>query len=255
MASTELSGETRPSAIERTRWTFLPCGAPREFGLKSTLQRAVKCLLWVYMRLYHRYTFRYHPGMPVGRPYICAINHTSVLDVPALMVADPYDPPSSMVIKSETMNVPILRSILSTWGAVAVERNGQDLSAIRQIKKILAEGRGVCVAPSGTRSVDGRLGPISPVLVRLILQSNAAVFPVGIVGGRECLPKHGVFPRPGRISLVTGPEIDLQSFRGRRLSNADLEAAARLIRDAIAALLPPEMQPAPETPVLGNYRP
>lgn len=222
--------------------------------MKWALQRAVKIALWAYMRLYHRYTFRYHPGQPIGKPYICVINHTSVLDVPALMVADPYDPPSSMVIKSEILRVPVVRSILRAWGAVGAERTGQDLATIRQIRMILAEGRGICIAPSGTRSVDGRLGPISPVLVRLILQSDVPVFPVGIVGGRECLPKGAVFPKPGRITLVAGPEIDLRAFRGRHLSRADLEIVARMIRDAIAALLPPEMQPAPDTPVLGAYR-
>lgn len=223
--------------------------------MKSALHRAVKIILWVYLRLYHQFRFRYDPCLPVGQPYVAVINHTSILDVPALMVADPYDPPTSMVIKSEILRVPVLRSILSAWGAVAVERNGQDLAAIRRIRKILAEGRGICVAPSGTRSPDGRLGPINPVLVRLIIQSNAPAFPVVIVGGRECLPKGAILPRPGRISLETGPEIDLQSFRGRHLSEPDLVDAATIIRDALTRLLPANMQPDPSTPVLGTYKP
>jgi 1-acyl-sn-glycerol-3-phosphate acyltransferase len=183
------------------------------------------------------------------------MSHTSFMDVPALMIADPYDPATSMVIKQEMMDVPVLGRLLRLGGAIPVGRHGRDVAAVRSIRRVLAQGRGICVAPQGTRSVDGRLGPVDPVLARLIVQSDAVVVPVVIVGSREALPKGAWMIRPHRIYLDCGPEIDLSDLRGRRLSEADLIEAARRIRGGIEALLPPEMRALPDTPVLAKYAP
>jgi 1-acyl-sn-glycerol-3-phosphate acyltransferase len=237
----------------QTFWRWRPSGGQPRHDRRWWLQRAMKYVLWLYLRLVHGYTFRYHPRLPRGQPYIAVMSHTSLLDVPALMVADPYDPPSSMVIKQEMTDVPVLGPLLHLWGAIPVARQGRDVAALRQIRRTLADGRGLCVAPQGTRSADGRLGPVDPTLARLIVQSDAVVFPVVIVGSREALPKGARMIRPHRIYLDSGPPIDLSRFRGRRLSEADLRAAAEAIRGAIEALLPEPMRARPDTPLLAKY--
>jgi 1-acyl-sn-glycerol-3-phosphate acyltransferase len=250
-------GWIRPSEGPADRfqsfWRAYPSGDRPRHDWRSLAQRAVKYLLWLYMRLVHGFTMRYHPELPRGQPYIAVMSHTSFLDVPALMVADPYDPPSSMVIKQEMTDVPLLGRMLRLWGAIPVARRGRDIAALRQIRRTLAEGRGLCVAPQGTRSVDGRVGPVDPTLARLIVQSDAVVFPVVIVGSREALPKGAAMIRPHRIYLDSGPPIDLSRFRGRRLSEDDLRAAAGQIRAAIDALLPEYMRSRPDTPLLAKY--
>jgi 1-acyl-sn-glycerol-3-phosphate acyltransferase len=231
----------------------IPSGARPRRDLKWLFQRATKLVVWLYMRLVHRFRIHYHPRLPRGAAYIVVMSHTSWLDVPALMVADPYNPPTSMVIKSETLRIPVLSWILRRWGAIGVARSGRDVSALRRIRDVLAEGRGICVAPSGTRSPDGRLGPFSPVLVRLIIQSGVPVVPVGIVGSYEALPKGSKRLRATRIWLQSGPPVDLGDFQGRRLTEADVESAAGRLRDAIEAQLPEYMHHAADTPVLGRY--
>jgi 1-acyl-sn-glycerol-3-phosphate acyltransferase len=234
-------------------WLDLSSGGAPRHDWKWAVQRAMKHVLWLYMRLVHGFTMRYHPDVPRGRAYVAVMSHTSLMDVPALMVADPYDPPSAMVIKQEMMDVPLLGWLLRLWGAIPVARQGRDVSALREIRRTLAEGRGICVAPQGTRSVDGRLGPVDPTLARVIVQSDAVVIPVAIVGSREALPKGAWMIRPQRIYVDTGPAIDLSPFRGHRLSDDDLRAAAERIRDGINALLPPAMRSGPETPILAKY--
>ena len=206
------------------------------------------------MRLVHRFEIRYHPGLPRGKPYIAVMSHTSWLDVPALMVADPYDPPTGMIIKREATRVPLLGWILARWGAIPVERHGRDVAALRQIRRAFEEGRGVCIAPAGTRSPDGRVGPFNPVLARFILRSDVVVFPVVIIGSMESLPKGSRRLRPGKIYLDTGPEIDLSAFRHRRSTDDDVVGAARAVRDALERLLPDYMRSLPGTPLLGAFQ-
>lgn len=244
-----------PDDAFRALWKELPSGVPARRDAAWLLRRSMKWVLWLYMRLVHGFTMRYHPELPSGRAYIAVMSHTSFLDVPALMVADPYEPGSTMVIKAEMMDVPVLGRLLRFWGAIPVGRHGRDVAALRQIRRTLSLGSGLCVAPQGTRSLDGRLGPVDPVLARVIVQSDAVVVPVVVVGAREALPKGATMIRPHRIYLDSGPPIDLSRFRGRRLTDRDVEAAAGQIRQAIEALLPPEMRALPTTPVLGKYQP
>jgi 1-acyl-sn-glycerol-3-phosphate acyltransferase len=231
----------------------IPSGARPKRDATWLFQRATKLVVWLYMRLVHRFEMRYHPRVPRGTACIVIMSHTSWLDVPALMVADPYDPPTSMIIKSETLRIPGLSYALRMWGAIGVARSGRDVSALRRIREVLGEGRGICVAPSGTRSPDARLGPFSPVLVRLIMQSDVPVVPVAIVGSYEALPKGSKRLRATKIRLDSGPPVDLADLRGRRLTDADVEQAAVRMRDAIEALLPEYMHHAPDAPILGRY--
>lgn len=253
MATSAHAGVEHPTTGFRTTWQYIPSGARRKYGARWLFQRATKFVLWFYMRAFHRFEICYDPRMPSGKPYIAVMSHTSFLDVPALMVADPFDPPTHMIIKEEMIRVPVLGWILRQWDAISVQRRGQDIAALRRMKRAFQEGRGICIAPSGTRSADGRLGPVSPVLARLILQSDVPVFPAVIVGSMECLRKGSWFLRPGKIYLATGAEIDLSDLRGLRLSQDELLEGARRIRDAIADLLPDHMKPLPSTPVLGTY--
>lgn len=223
----------------------IPNGATRRWTPTRIFQRATKVVVWLYMRLVHGFEIRYHPELPQDTAYIAVMSHTSWLDVPALMVADPYDPPTSMIIKSETLRIPALNWALRQWGAIGVARSGRDVAALRRIRNILAEGRGICIAPSGTRSPDARLGPFSPVLVRVILRSGVPVVPVAIIGSYEALPKGSKRLRATRIRLDSGPPVDLK--------DVDVEEAALRMRNAIEALLPDYMHHAPETPVLGRY--
>lgn len=248
-----LSTATTRSHGFDARWRPLASGARRRVGPGWVAQRMIRRLFWTYLRLGHDFKVRYHPGIPQGRPYVAVMNHTSALDVAALIAADPFDPPTTMVIKQEMLRRRAVAWILRQWGAIGVDRRGRDVAALRQIRRLFEQGRGICIVPSGTRSLDGRLGPVSPVLVRLIVQSDVAVFPVAIVGGRECLPKGALLPRFKPIWIDTGPEIDLRRLRGRPLSESDVLAAATLIRDAIAVLLPAAMQPDPASPVLGAH--
>jgi 1-acyl-sn-glycerol-3-phosphate acyltransferase len=242
-----------PEARGTMFFKTVPSGARPRRDVNWLFQRATKLVVWLYMRLVHRYRITYHPRLPRGTAYVVCMSHTSWLDVPALMVADPYDPPTSMIIKSETLRIPVLSWILRRWGAIGVARSGRDVAALRRIRDVLGEGRGICVAPSGTRSPDGRLGPFSPVLMRLIIQSGVPVIPVGIVGSYEALPKGSKRLRATRIRLDSGKPLDLADFQGRRLTEADVEKAAERLRDAIEALLPAYMHHAPDTPVLGRY--
>jgi 1-acyl-sn-glycerol-3-phosphate acyltransferase len=102
---------------------------------------------------------------------------------------------------------------------------------------VLRAGGVLAVAAEGRRTRRGVLEPINPVLARFAVSADVPILPVGISGSFRALPPGGVVPRPHKILVRAGPVFRLE--RG-----TDAAVAADRIRCAIAALLPPEMQPA-----------
>jgi 1-acyl-sn-glycerol-3-phosphate acyltransferase len=202
------------------------------------LRRVLKGVLGLYMRPYHRLELRGAKHIPPHGPVLVLLNHASLLDVPALMVLDPF-PDTATVIKSSMFKLPVVGWILRQWGAIPVEREGRDTSSIRNMLAVLRNGQALAVAAEGRRTRSGHLAEINPVLARIATMANVPILPVGIGGSFEALPPRAVLPRPVKIVVQAGPVFRLE--RG-----TDAAVAAERIRREIAALLPPDMQPLPD---------
>jgi 1-acyl-sn-glycerol-3-phosphate acyltransferase len=198
-------------------------------------RRVIKAILGVYMRLYHGLELEGAENVPLRGPVLVLLNHASLLDVPALMVVDPY-PDTVTIVKASLLKVPFVPWFLKQWNAIPVERQGRDSTSVRAMLSILRAGGVVTIAAEGRRTRSGRLEPINPVLVRIALSADVPILPVGIRGSFNALPPGAKFPRPKKIVVRAGVPFRLE--RGTDVA----EAAARIRRE-IAVLLPLEMQP------------
>lgn len=211
----------------------------RPRGRLPLVRRIAKLVLGPYMRLYHGLRIEAFENLPESGPALIVLNHASLLDVPALMVLDPF-PNTSTVVKASLLRVPLVRWVLRNWGGIGVERQGRDSSGVRQMLEVLRHGGVLAVAAEGRRTRDGRLAPINPVLARIAVSAGVPIVPLGIRGSYEALPPGAKLPRPRRITVRAGKPFTLP----RGTSAAD--AAARIGRE-LAALLPDNMQPLDET--------
>jgi 1-acyl-sn-glycerol-3-phosphate acyltransferase len=201
----------------------------------SPARRVVRAILAAYMRLYHRLELQGGENLPARGPAIVVINHSSLLDVPALMVLDPY-PDTATIAKASLFKVPVVSWLLREWGAIPVERQGRDSTGVRALLSVLRQGRVLAVAAEGRRTRTGRLEPINAVLAKIAVSAEVPVIPVGITGSFRALPPGAFLPRPVKLLVRVG-----QAFRFDK--GTDTAVAARRIRQEIAALLPPELQP------------
>ncbi|MBV9324647.1 MAG: 1-acyl-sn-glycerol-3-phosphate acyltransferase [Chloroflexi bacterium] len=198
-------------------------------------RRLIKGFLSLYMRPYHQLELVGAEHIPPRGPILVVLNHASLLDVPALMVLDPF-PDTATVVKVEMFRMPVVGWFLRRWGAIPVERDGRDSSGIRRMLGVLRAGGALAVAAEGTRTRSGHLEAINPVFARIAASADVPILPVGIGGSYAALPAGAFVPRPVKILVRVGPVFRLE--RG-----TDADAAARRIRSEIARLLPPEMQP------------
>src|ERR1700709_1102848 len=103
-------------------------------------RRWIKAVLGLYMRGNHGLYLQDAHHVPARGPLLVVLNHASLLDVPALMVVDPF-PDTVTVVKASMFKIPLVNWFLRQWGAISVEREGRDSGSVRAMLGVLRSGR------------------------------------------------------------------------------------------------------------------
>jgi 1-acyl-sn-glycerol-3-phosphate acyltransferase len=153
------------------------------------------------------------------RGVLILANHISAIDPFAIAATSmPFFSPVwwRAPAKSELFRIPVIRNILSSWGAIPVLRGHRDLDAIGLMVALLHSS--VIVAfPEGRRSTDGQLLPGRPGLGKVIHDARPRkVIPVYIRGTDALLPKGKILPRLFKtITIHYGKPSDLSRYYGQ----------------------------------------
>src|ERR1700733_11389894 len=122
-------------------------------------------------------------NVPVGKSCIFMCNHVSNLDPPVLLPLLPGR--SSVLLKKELMNIPILGRAMRLGQFVPVERGGHREAAqagVIAAGAALKSGLLILVFPEGTRSRDGKLMTFKKGPFYLAQQTKALIVPIAISG-------------------------------------------------------------------------
>jgi 1-acyl-sn-glycerol-3-phosphate acyltransferase len=152
--------------------------------------------------------------MDTARGYVVVANHQSHLDIPALFATLPTIP--RFLAKRELWKVPFLGAALRLGRHIPVDRSSGksargsiDIAAQR-----VEQGATVLFFPEGTRGDGEQLGKFKSGAIHVAKAARAAILPVGVVGSRSVLPKHGRFLRPGLIRVNIGRPIEAREVEG-----------------------------------------
>lgn len=191
-------------------------------GFIRNLWHAAGLLLWVVLfRVLNRVRVVGHENIPQRgeRNVLILGNHVSAVD-PFIVAATsmPFFSPVwwRAPAKAELFGIPIIKNILSTWGAIPVRRGQRDLDAMGRMVELLPES--VIVAfPEGKRSTDGQLLPGRPGMGKVIHDSRPRkVIPVYIHGTEIILPRGRILPRLFKtLTIHYGEPVDLSRFYSR----------------------------------------
>lgn len=183
---------------------------------RNGVWRSIQLLLQGAFAVLFRYRALGVEHIPRTGGALLLINHQSHLD--PLLVGLPLDRPVSYLARDSLFRVPIIGWILRKTYVVPIKRDSPGSSSIRQATERLRQGFLVGVFPEGTRSRDGRLGPLKPGFVSLIRRGRVPVIPVGIAGGHEAFPPGALLIRPTRVCVVFGnslPSEEVERLSGR----------------------------------------
>ncbi len=172
--------------------------------------------------------------LDASEPRLLIANHASWFDPPAIWLAFPRQ--VRFVLKHELVKVPFVGWYAKMAGHFLLDRSNprKGMALLKKaIARVHRDKVSPVVFPEGTRSVDGKLGPIRPGAFQLALQAGIDIQPVGIFGTHEIMPKGFAYPRRcGAILVRFGDPISTAGPKG----SARRKELAREARDALVAL-------------------
>jgi 1-acyl-sn-glycerol-3-phosphate acyltransferase len=162
-------------------------------------------------------------NIPVSGGVLLVCNHLSFLDV--FFVGIPLRRPLNYVARS-TLFFPFMGGLIRSVGGFPIQREGIGASGVKETMRRLRAGGIVTLFPEGTRSRDGRLGPLKPGIAAMAQRVGVPVVPAGLAGPFEIWPRSGLIPLPHPIRVHYGPPIFPNELAG-----LDTQAITALIRE------------------------
>jgi 1-acyl-sn-glycerol-3-phosphate acyltransferase len=157
------------------------------------------------------------------------VNHQSFLD--PTLVGLPLSRPVSYLARDSLFRVPILGPFLRAVYVMPINRDAAGTESLREAIRRMRHGFLVGIFPEGTRTPDGSLGEFKPGFVALVRRAGVPVYPVGVAGAFDALPRGAKWLRPKPIRVVFGEPFAEHELKG------DPQALAALARERIAGCL------------------
>ena len=152
-------------------------------------------------------------NIPAGRSCIFMSNHVSNLDPPVLIPLLPGR--SSVLLKKELMNIPILGRAMRMAKFVPVERGSRRDAAKASVEAAadaLRSGLHILVYPEGTRSLDGRLATFKKGPFFLAEETHAPIIPIALSGTQTMMRKGSSAITPGVARIQVLPAIERSKY-------------------------------------------
>lgn len=156
----------------------------------------VVCVLYLRIRVH-----RLH-HVPRTGSVLLVSNHQSFMDPVLVAVALPRE--ASYMARDSLFRPWGFRWLIRMLNAFPVRRGTADTAAIKETLRRLKQGEVVVVFPEGTRTEDGRIGPMLPGLATVARKCRAPIVPVLIDGMYQAWPRHRLLPSPGDVVIEYG---------------------------------------------------
>ncbi len=175
------------------------------------LQPWSRLLLWVAGA---RLTVKGRENIAPDRSYVVLSNHTSHMDIPALVAALPIH--LTIIAKKELFRIPIFAQGMRGFGILEIDRSNRQ-RAIETLRKAaeLARSKKISILafPEGTRSTDGKLKSFKKGPFMMALDAGMPILPVSVSGTFPILPKGRWRINPGQqVRVIIHPPIDTTAY-------------------------------------------
>jgi 1-acyl-sn-glycerol-3-phosphate acyltransferase len=156
-------------------------------------------------------------------------NHRSHYDITLTILSLPAS--IRMLTKKELFKIPLWGRGMAAGEFISIDRNNieQAKQDLKKAREKMEDGIVLWIAPEGTRSRTGRMGPFKKGGFILAIEAGAQIIPVGIRGSEKVLqPKTWEFFLDQKVDVHIGKPIDASVYT---MENKDelIEAVRREI--------------------------
>ncbi|MEO1999321.1 MAG: lysophospholipid acyltransferase family protein [Planctomycetaceae bacterium] len=178
---------------------------------RGTVWRLIQLVVYPCFRLLLRIRVKGAQRLDEGTGGLLLINHQSFLDPIVLGLG--LRRPVSFLARDSLFRVFLLGWILKKTHVLPINRRLGSVSSIRMAVNRIKSGCLVGLFPEGTRTSDGQVGEFKSGFIALLRRVQSPVYPVGIAGAFQAMPRGGVLPKFGKIRVVYGAPIAYETFQ------------------------------------------
>ena len=196
------------------------------------------------------FKIEFHGVDNIPREGACIItpNHVSYAD--PIWITIPMPRRVYYMAWDKPFRIPVLGLLMRMFGAFPVNLDvAADASAQREAIELLRKGRALVMFPEGGRTRTGKLMPFKMGAFRLALAHGVPIVPVTIKGAEGIWPVGQMLPRPGKLTIMYHPPIEVERLQEEASRLEMKERARQLARkthDVVASELDPASLPEGE---------
>lgn len=194
-------------------------------------------IFWLLWLILAPGVFLFLPTRVIGRKYykltkkkgtIFATNHQSLNDPFVLKVR--VNPNFKMMAKSSLFKSKFSNSLMRTLGAYPVNREGNDISAVKTSLTYLKQNKHLVIFPEGTRGSTGELNALKDGVATFALKTNSYVVPA-------------IFKKKPKLfsfnTLLIGKPFkfsDMEEFKDIKVTKEVIQKASEILTEKLQFL-------------------
>ena len=196
---------------------------------ETTRKKIVRFLVKSFVRFLYRIVFRVkkigEKDIKEDESYIICANHLNYLDATAVVVFNKKN--IKFVCKETVFHNRFLNWILHLVDAIPINREGQDIEAMKRSIKALKNNQLLGIFPEGTRKGMAKNLKAKNGAAFMALRTGTKVIPLGIQGSFKPFTK---------VRLNYGKPLDFSEYYGKEKDKEVLEKVTNEIMDNIVML-------------------
>jgi 1-acyl-sn-glycerol-3-phosphate acyltransferase len=203
-----------------------------EFGVRRQFQKTVMAFsgelvsAWSDLMMPYK-AIDFDKYIPKEGGVLLCPSHNSEWDVLILATTLIHHPPRRVMwqmAKQSLFKIPVVNAWVRNHHAFPLKRGLHDVDSYNFAEKLLREGEVVCTYPEGTTNTgDGKLleGHTGPM--RLAIETQVPIIPIGITGTEQTYPKHAKMLKfyKGQILRAGPPFMEHKQYWGKSVPDYD----------------------------------
>ena len=186
------------------------------------MRQFFKFIIGLFYSIFYGVKVHHKERLPLDQPVLLCANHLNAQD--PFVIGTHLKPEIKIMAKKELFKYKIVAWFLRVNGAFPVDREANDISAIKTSLKILKGGTTLMLFPEGTRNHTDQPLEAKPGVAMIAVKSRVPIIPVTLISDYKWFRT---------MHITIGEPIYLDEYFDKRLSSEDYQEISQKIVNKI----------------------
>lgn len=185
-----------------------------------------KFVIKIFYKVFYGVKIHHEERLPLDKPVLVCSNHLNAQD--PFVIGTKIKPEIKIMAKKELFKFKIVAWFLKVNGAFPVDREANDISAIKTSLKILKGGTSMMLFPEGTRNHTTTPMEAKPGVAMIAVKAKVPIVPITLKADYKLFKT---------MHIYVGEPIYLDEYFEKRVTSDDYQEISQKILDRIYEVL------------------